>query len=74
MEEGRVVGTSVGFGQTRDSYEDSPTLSTSAGVPPCSNLDLVQVINSRSDLFNATLTTPKVCFIDFGRQSGNIPV
>jgi hypothetical protein len=48
MEEGNVVGTSVGFGQTRDSYEDSPTLSTSVGVPPCSNLGLLHVINSRS--------------------------
>jgi len=34
------------------------------GVPLCSNLGLLQVINLRSDIFNATLTTPKICFVD----------
>jgi len=34
------------------------------GVPLCPNLGLLQVINSRRDIFNATSTTTKVCFVD----------
>lgn len=38
------------------------------GVPLCPNLGLLQVINSRSDIFNATSTTPKVCFVDLAEK------